>query len=147
MKQGRLASQPASSRGANPTFGPPDRTRHVRSTPARGVLRRADPGTAHRGDIPDKLYRRLRRHALAQHRSIAQEVTHVLFEVVEVPVPVSILALRGLGRGLPDQRLGQGQGVEDQPHTERSGRAQYRRASALERTFLRCALPEAAITR
>jgi plasmid stability protein len=49
-------------------------------------------------DFPDKLYRRLRKRALAQHRSIAQEVTHVLFEALEAPEPLSILELRGLGK-------------------------------------------------
>ena len=38
MKRGRLARQLASSRAANPTFSPPDRARHVGSTPARGNL-------------------------------------------------------------------------------------------------------------
>ena len=50
-------------------------------------------------DFPDKLYRRLRKRALAQHRSIAQEVTHVLSEALEPPELLSILALRGLGKG------------------------------------------------
>ena len=49
-------------------------------------------------DFPDKLYRRLRKRALAQHRSIAQEVTHVLSEALEAPEPLSILELRGLGK-------------------------------------------------
>jgi plasmid stability protein len=49
-------------------------------------------------NLPDKLYRRLRKRALAQHRSIAQEVTHVLSEALQEPEPLSILALRGLGK-------------------------------------------------
>ena len=49
-------------------------------------------------NLPDKLYRQLRKRALAQHRSIAQEVTHVLSQVLEVQEPQSILALRGLGK-------------------------------------------------
>jgi len=49
-------------------------------------------------NLPDKLYRRLRRRALAQHRSIAQEVTHVLSEILDAPAPRSILTLRGLGK-------------------------------------------------
>ncbi len=48
--------------------------------------------------LPDKLYRRLRKRAAGQHRSIAQEVTHVLSEALEEPKPLSILALRGLGK-------------------------------------------------
>jgi len=49
-------------------------------------------------NLPDKLYRRLRKRALAQHRSIAQEVRHVLSEALEAPERRSILALRGLGK-------------------------------------------------
>jgi plasmid stability protein len=49
-------------------------------------------------NLPDKLYRRLRQRAQAQHRSIAQEVTHLLSEVLEVSEPKSILAMRGLGK-------------------------------------------------
>jgi plasmid stability protein len=49
-------------------------------------------------DFPDPLYRRLRKRALAQHRSIAQEVTHLLSEALEPREPLSILALRGLGK-------------------------------------------------
>jgi plasmid stability protein len=48
--------------------------------------------------LPDKLYRQLRKRALAQHRSIAQEVTHVLSEALEASGPLSLLALRGLGK-------------------------------------------------
>ena len=51
-------------------------------------------------NLPDKLYRRLRKRALEQHRSIAQEVTHVLSEALEAPGQRSILALRGLGKQL-----------------------------------------------
>ncbi len=49
-------------------------------------------------NLLDELYRRLRKRALAQHRSIAQEVTHVLSDAPEAPAPRSILALRGLGK-------------------------------------------------
>jgi predicted nucleic acid-binding protein len=35
---------------------------------------------------------------LQQHRSIAQEVTHLLSEVLETPKPLSILDLKGLGK-------------------------------------------------
>jgi plasmid stability protein len=49
-------------------------------------------------NFPHKLYRRLRKRALAQHRSITQEVTHVLSEALEDPESLSILALRGLGK-------------------------------------------------
>jgi plasmid stability protein len=49
-------------------------------------------------NLPDKLYRQLRKRARAQHRSIAQEVTHVLSQALEAGEPQSILALRGLGK-------------------------------------------------
>ena len=49
-------------------------------------------------NLPDKLYRQLRKRALAQHRSIAQEVTHLLSEALEAPMTRSILELRGLGK-------------------------------------------------
>jgi plasmid stability protein len=49
-------------------------------------------------NLPDKLYRQLRKRALAQHRSIAQEVTHLLSAALEAPVTRSILELRGLGK-------------------------------------------------
>lgn len=49
-------------------------------------------------NLSGKLYRRLHKRAIAQHRSIAQEVTHVLSEALEVSEPLSILALRGLGK-------------------------------------------------
>ena len=48
--------------------------------------------------LPDILYRRLQRRARAQHRSVAQEVTHILSEVLETAAPLSILELRGLGK-------------------------------------------------
>lgn len=48
--------------------------------------------------LPDTLYRRLQRRARAQHRSVAQEVTHILSEVLETAAPLSILELRGLGK-------------------------------------------------
>ena len=49
-------------------------------------------------NLPDKLYRQLQKRALEQHRSTAQEVTHVLAEALEAPGQRSILALRGLGK-------------------------------------------------
>lgn len=48
--------------------------------------------------LPDPLYRRLQRRARAQHRSVAQEVTHILSEVLDTAAPLSILELRGLGK-------------------------------------------------
>ena len=48
--------------------------------------------------FPDSLYDQLRERARANHRSIAQEVTHILTEVLEEPEPVSLLELQGLGK-------------------------------------------------
>jgi len=49
-------------------------------------------------NLPDVLHRRLRERALRQHRSVAQEVTHILSEALEAGEPLSILDLKGLGR-------------------------------------------------
>jgi len=49
-------------------------------------------------NLPDKLYRQLRKRAVAQHRSMAQEVIHVLSEALQAPEPLSIMSLRGLGK-------------------------------------------------
>ena len=51
-------------------------------------------------NLPDALYRKLRARAKRQHRSIAQEVTHLLSDVLETPRPLSILDLKGLGKEL-----------------------------------------------
>lgn len=50
------------------------------------------------GDLPDALYRRLQLRAAQQHRSIEQEVTHILEEALHEPEPLSILELQGLGK-------------------------------------------------
>ncbi len=49
-------------------------------------------------NLPDELYRQLKERARRHHRSIAQEVTHIISEAVAEPQPGSILELRGLGR-------------------------------------------------
>jgi plasmid stability protein len=49
-------------------------------------------------NLPDALYRKLRRRAKERHRSAAQEVTHLLAEALAEPDTHSILELRGLGR-------------------------------------------------
>lgn len=51
-------------------------------------------------NLPDTLYRRLRARAQAQHRSIAQEVTHILEGALNEAEPLSILELQGLGKEL-----------------------------------------------
>lgn len=49
-------------------------------------------------NLPDSLYKRLKARARAHHRSIAQEVTYLLAQLLERPEPLSILELRGLGK-------------------------------------------------
>ncbi len=48
--------------------------------------------------LPDPLYKKLQARAKRQHRSVAQEVTHILNEVLESAKPLSILDLQGLGK-------------------------------------------------
>jgi plasmid stability protein len=49
-------------------------------------------------NLPDSLYRKLQARAKRQHRSVAQEVTHLLTDVLETRKPLSILDLKGLGK-------------------------------------------------
>ncbi len=49
-------------------------------------------------NLPDALYRKLQARARRQRRSVAQEVTQILCDVLETPRPLSILELRGLGK-------------------------------------------------
>jgi plasmid stability protein len=49
-------------------------------------------------NLPDPLYRKLRERARRQHRSVAQEVTHMLVVALDAGEPLSILELQGLGR-------------------------------------------------
>jgi plasmid stability protein len=49
-------------------------------------------------NLPDRLYRKLQSRAKRQHRSVAQEVTHILSEALEEPEALSILDLQGLGK-------------------------------------------------
>lgn len=51
-------------------------------------------------NFPTALYERLQERAEREHRSVAQEVIHLLEAVTEAPKPVSILGLRGLGKDL-----------------------------------------------
>jgi len=48
--------------------------------------------------MPDSLYRKLQARAKKERRSVAQEVIHLLAKAVETPAPLSILALKGLGK-------------------------------------------------
>ena len=49
-------------------------------------------------NLPDGLYRKLQARARRQRRSVAQEVTVILAEVLDTSKPLSILELRGLGK-------------------------------------------------
>jgi plasmid stability protein len=49
-------------------------------------------------NLPDALYRKLQARARRQHRSLAQEVTHILAQAVETPPQLAITDLRGLGK-------------------------------------------------
>jgi plasmid stability protein len=49
-------------------------------------------------NLPDSLYRKLQARAKREHRSVAQEVTHLLSEALETPRRLSILELEGLGK-------------------------------------------------
>jgi plasmid stability protein len=49
-------------------------------------------------NLPDPLYRKLQARAKRQRRSVAQEVIQILAQATEKTAPLSILALRGLGK-------------------------------------------------
>jgi plasmid stability protein len=49
-------------------------------------------------NLPDGLYRKLQARAKRQRRSVAQEVTQILSDVLETPKALSILELQGLGK-------------------------------------------------
>ena len=49
-------------------------------------------------NFPDGLYEKLKARAAREHRSVAQEVTHILEQALSEPEPSSLLELRGLGR-------------------------------------------------
>ena len=49
-------------------------------------------------NFPDALYRKLAARAKRQHRSITQEVIHLLSDAIEIPKPLSVLDLKGLGK-------------------------------------------------
>jgi len=49
-------------------------------------------------NFPNPLYQKLRARAKRQHRSMAQEIIHLLSEAVETRKPLSILDLKGLGK-------------------------------------------------
>ena len=49
-------------------------------------------------NVPEGLYKRLRRRAQRQRRSVSQEVIHILSRATESPRLESILELKGLGK-------------------------------------------------
>ena len=49
-------------------------------------------------NLPDALYRKLKKRAERQRRSIAQEVTQILADILAEKESLSILELRGLGQ-------------------------------------------------
>jgi plasmid stability protein len=51
-------------------------------------------------NFSDRLYKKLQARARKQHRSMAQEVTHLLEQAITEAEELSILELRGLGRHL-----------------------------------------------
>lgn len=52
-------------------------------------------------DFPDPLYEKLQERAQNEHRSLAQQVIHILHQVmVEEKEPLSIMGLEGLGKEL-----------------------------------------------
>ena len=63
-------------------------------------------------NLPDALYKKLQARARRQHRSVAQEVIHLLSQAVEPPRQGSILELRGLGKEL-------WRGIDATAHVER----------------------------
>jgi plasmid stability protein len=63
-------------------------------------------------NLPEGLYRKLQARAKREHRSVAQEVTHLLSDVLESPKLLSILELKGLGKE-------HWRGVDPSKHIER----------------------------
>jgi plasmid stability protein len=49
-------------------------------------------------NLPDRLYKKIQARANREHRSIAQEVIHILTVATENVTPLSILELQGLGK-------------------------------------------------
>ena len=50
--------------------------------------------------FPDDLHQELKTRAAREHRSVAQEVVHLLSKSVERPESLSIMKLQGLGKEL-----------------------------------------------
>lgn len=67
-------------------------------------------------NLPDPLYKKLRARAKRRHRSMAQEVVHLLSEALEGPETLSILELKGLGKEC-------WKGIEPSSHVEKERRS------------------------
>ena len=63
-----------------------------------GGIREEAMATLNVKNLPDALYRKLQARAKRQRRSVAQEVTQILSDVLESPKALSILELQGLGK-------------------------------------------------
>ncbi len=50
--------------------------------------------------MPESLHRRLKRRAVREHRSVSQEVVHILTQALEQPKSLCLLDLKGLGKGV-----------------------------------------------
>jgi plasmid stability protein len=80
-----------------------ERARNEKTRPLSEVLKelRSAGGrmaTLNIKNLSDRLYRKLRARAKRQHRSVAQEVTHILEHAVAGPEELSIMDLKGLGK-------------------------------------------------
>lgn len=62
-------------------------------------------------NLPDALYEKLKARAKRERRSVAQEVTGLLAAALDIPPPLSIMELQGLGKEL-------WQGVDAAAHIE-----------------------------
>ena len=49
-------------------------------------------------NFPDPLYEKLQEQAEKEHRSLAQQIIHLLHQTMERESPLSIRGLRGLGK-------------------------------------------------
>jgi plasmid stability protein len=67
-------------------------------------------------NFPAALYGKLKERARREHRSMAQEVTHILERALEEPAQYSILDLEGLGEEL-------WAALEAEDHVERERRS------------------------
>jgi len=67
-------------------------------------------------NLPNPLYKKLRALAKRERRSVAQEVIQILTQATEEPEPLSILALKGLGKEV-------WHGVDPAAHVEQERRS------------------------